>query len=350
MRPLTFLLIFVSASFLIACETQVDIHIEGEESAVVFGFLDPTLDTQFVKITHTFLTDGSAFDAAQIQEMSEYNDLEAYVIVYDGTDSVDSYLLLEKTVTDKDSGVFYYPAQTVYYFTEAVNNDYTYKLSFFGSGKEVESYSDVIGEFTEENSMLFPIVSLVVLYEANNTVYKNVFFRLFSSENTKRYEFSYLFHYKEIYLDGSIAEKTLHFKHSPFITESLLGNEFFEFRIDGLSFYIRVAGIILDQNNEENIDHRVIGKMDYIFEYAGEELNNFIVLETEPFTSWKPEHNPYSNITNGIGVWSSRGKSVFEGKTLSNSSIKEMVFGQYTGNLKFCSDDPAHNGTSLGCN
>ena len=88
--------------------------------------------------------------------------------------------------------------------------------------------------------------------------------------------------------------------------------------------------------------------MDYIIEYAGEDLNIFLELN-EPFTSFTPEQSPYTNITNGIGVWSSRGKKIFEDKSLNISSIREMTSGQFTGNLKFCSDDPSHDGTSWGC-
>ena len=353
MRPLTFLLIFILASFLIACETKVDIHIEGEESAVVIGLLDPTLDTQFVKITHTFLTDGNAFDVAQIQEMSEYHDLEAYVIVYDGSDSVDSYLLQEKTVTDKDSGVFYYPAQTVYYFTEPLNYDYMYELKFFGSENEVSSTTEIVGDFNTNISILFPTISLVEEFDFSGSKYQNKSIIIETSKNTKRYQFTFRYHYLEIYIDGTEIEKHLDFKYAPIITSTLMGSEMFEVVIDGNSFYQNLAGRILAQNNEENVLKRIIGKMDYIFEYAGDDFNTFIALNEPSTSSINIEANPYTNVINGIGVWSSRGNAVFIDREFSisiPSSILEMAFGQYTGDLKFCSDAPAHVGTSWGCN
>ena len=171
MRPITFLLVFVLAGFLFGCNTKVDLIEEGIESAVVYGFIDPDLDTQFVKITHTFLTDRNAFDVAQIQEMSEYKDLEAYVIAYDGNDSIDAYLLKEKTVTDRDSGVFYYPTQTVYYITEPINNDLSYELKFFGSDNEVSSKTAIVGDFNTNNSLESPIISFVSEFDVSGSTY-----------------------------------------------------------------------------------------------------------------------------------------------------------------------------------
>lgn len=349
MRTGILLLVYVLAGFIFSCNTKVDLIEDGVESAVVYGFLDPNLDTQFVKIIHTFLTDGNAFDAAQIQEISEYKDLEAYVIVYNGSDSINAYLLQEKTVTDKDSGVFYYPVQTIYYFTEPINHDLSYELKFFGSGNEVSSKTAIVGDFNANNTLLSPIISLVLEFDVSGSTYRSRLIRIESAKNVRRYEVRLRFHYSEVYTDGTIIEKYLDFKNAPIETETLSGGETYDVFIAGESFYRRVAGRILGQSNEVNVAKRIIGNLDHIIEYAGEDLNIFLELN-EPFTSFTPEKNPFTNIVNGIGVWSSRGRMVFEGKSLNISSIRELTSGQFTGDLKFCSDDPSHDGTSWGCN
>ncbi len=346
----TFLLSFLIVLFFISsCDTKVDLIDEGLETAVVYGFIDPTVDTQFVKITKTFVTEGSAVEGAMDPELSEYKNLEAYVIAYDGSDSVDSYLLMEKTVTDKDSGAFYYPVQTVYYFTDQVNFDYSYELAFNGSGNEVRSTSEVVGEFNDNNTINSDIVNLVALFDVTGSNYSNKKIEFPSSINAKRYEFTYRFHYREVYTDGTEKEKHMDFSDPAWIVLNSSVSEQIQFFIKGEEFYQAVAGRIISQNNEENIEKRVIGTITYNFEYAGDDLNTFIEL-SEPSTSINVEQNPYTNITNGIGVWSSRGRNVFENKTFSISSIKEMALGQFTGDLRFCSEDPAHNGTGWGCN
>lgn len=342
----TILIIVISIS---SCSTDVDLIEEGSESAVVTGFIDPTVDTQFVKITKTFVTEGSAVDAALDPTFSEYSNLTAYVIAYDGNDSVDSYLLQEKTVTNKDSGAFYYPVQTVYYFTEPIDFDYTYGLSFFGSDKQVSAFADVVGAFKNNTNIETPTINLVSFFNVNGSTYQSKNLVFIASKNVRRYEFTLRYYYTEQYTDGTSQEKFMDFTDPAWITGSLSGTEEVQFNIVGEEFYQAVAGRIQAQNNEANVDKRIIGRLTYTFEYTGDDFNTFIEL-SEPSTSINVEQNPFTNIENGIGLWSSRGSSFFDDKELSFSSIQEMAIGQFTTDFKFCSDDPGHNGTSWGCN
>jgi hypothetical protein len=352
----TFFLSTIIVLFLISsCETKVDLIDEGLESSVVFGFLDPTIDTQFVKITKTYVTEGSAVVGAQDPELSEYTNLAAYVIVYDEDgDSVNSHLLQEKIVTDKDSGAFYYPVQTVYFFTEMVDFDYSYEIGFMGSGNEVRSNTEIVGAYKNDITTNLPKVQFVDDFEIGATDYHFKGITVKSSRNTKRYEFTYVYHYREIYTDGTEKEKSMRFNKPAWVVpgsgNDLDGTESYEgFGIAGEEFYQAVAGRILAENNEENVVKRVIGNIDFIFDYAGEDFNTFIEL-SEPSTSVNVEQNPYSNLTNALGVWSSRGNTAFEDKPLTFPSIQEMALGEYTGVLNFCSEDPAHDGQSWGCN
>ena len=352
----TFLLSTLIVLFLISsCDTKVDLIEEGLETSVVFGFMDPTVDTQFVKITKTFVTEGSAIEGAQDPDLSEYKNLEAYVVVYDNDgDSINSYLLQEKIVTDKDSGAFYYPVQTVYFFTEMVDFDYSYEIGFTGSGNEVRSNTVIVGAYKNDITTNLPEVRFVDDFEIGATDFDTKAINVNSSRNTKRYEFTYKYHYKEIYTDGSEQNKVMTFRKAAWVVpgsgSELNGTKNYEgFSIDGEGFYQAVAGRILAENNEENVVKRVIGKIDFIFEYSGEDFNTFIEL-SEPSTTINIEQNPYSNVANAIGVWSSRGRTTFESKPLTFPSIQEMALGIYTGELHFCSDDPAHDGTSWGCN
>jgi len=353
--PFLSLIFLVVFGFLIgSCETKVDLIDTTKEKAAVFGFLDPTVDTQFVKITKTFVTEGSAVEAAQDPEISEYKNLEAYVVSYDGKDTIDTYLLQEKTVTDKDSGAFYYPVQTVYYFTEPLNDDYEYEISFTGSGNDVSSKVPVVGDFIPNITINDPTVKLVLQFSTSgSTKYiPKIIKDLISSKNVRSYEFTFRYHYKEVYTDGTEKEKFMDFKFPTWQTETLQGGEEHTYKIEGEAFFQFVANKIIAENNEDNVVRREIGTMDYIFEYAGDDLNTFMEL-SQPSTSINIEQNPFSNLNNAVGVWSSRGSSSFEDKIFElelSNSYKEMAIGQYTTGLKFCSTSPSHNGTAWGCN
>jgi hypothetical protein len=356
MRTWTYFLLVGFTILLYSCETKVDLIADGEESAIVYGFLSPSVDTQFVKITKSFITEGNAFEAAQDPSLSEYENLEAWIVAWDGSDSVTSYLLQEKTVTDKDSGAFYYPVQRVYFTDEIIIEDdndpqyeYDFEISFKGSGKNVHSKSKVVGAFIPNNTQAFEIISFVSLFDEVGSSYLDKLMKIDQSINVKRYEFRLRFYYLEMYTDGTEKEKYMDFNFSPWITEGLSGNESYQFLIKGENFYQGIENRLLAQDNEANVTRRVIGTLDYIFDYAGDDFNTFIEL-SQPATSFNSEQNPYTNISNGIGVWSSRGQAVFNEKKLHVKSIRELAEGQYTALLKFCSDDPGHAGLSFGCN
>lgn len=337
-----------------ACETKVDLVSEGEETPVVFGFIDPTLDTQFVKITKSFVTEGSAYDGALDPSLSEYESLEVWIVEYDENDSINSYLLQEKVVTDKDSGVFYYPVQTVYYTDEIIfeedddpKYEHDFEIRFNGSGKNVRSKIPVVGAFKPNNSQAFENISFVLIFDPSGSSYQDKAMIINPSENVKRYEFKLRYYYREVYLDGSEKEKFMDFKYSPWIVPNS-SSQPKNIPLSGENFFSGIASRLQTQDNEANISKRVIGELHYIFDYAGDDFNTFIEL-SEPETSFNSEQNPYTNIENGIGVWGSRGQTIFTGKKLDFSSIEEMVLGQYTIDYLFCSDDPGHTGLDVGC-
>ena len=338
-----------------SCETKVDLVAEGEESPIVYGFIDATADTQFVKITKSFITEGNAFQGAMDPSLSEYEDLDAYIVEYDGSDSVNAFMLKEKTITNKDSGVFYYPVQTVYYTDEIgfgesndPRYDHTFEIAFTGSGKDVSSKTDVIHPFVPSNTVLLSKVRLVTFFDPAGSNYTNLNLVVNQQENAKRYEFTLRFHYVEHYIDGTFEDKYLDFLVDDWITDGLSGNESQDMTIKGEEFFQRLANRIAAQDNEENVTKRVIRDCDYIFEYAGFDLNTYIELN-QPATSFNSEQNPYSNITNGVGVWSARGASMYD-KEIEIKTIQEIALGQYTYMYKFCSDDPGHTDQPYGCN
>ena len=67
--------------FIVACENEVDLNTDFEETTVVFGFLDKNADTQFVKISKTFIDDQlSAIDVAKQSDRLFYDTLEVSLI------------------------------------------------------------------------------------------------------------------------------------------------------------------------------------------------------------------------------------------------------------------------------
>lgn len=90
-----------------SCSTDLDVFSEAREAYVVYGILNPAQDTQFVKISRVFQTDGDAVLYAQ-----ENDPTTRGLLV---TLSMDTMVLqaTEVTYIRRDSGIFI-PGQVIY--------------------------------------------------------------------------------------------------------------------------------------------------------------------------------------------------------------------------------------------
>jgi hypothetical protein len=73
-------LLIVLAVFLLSCENEVELTTDFEEKTVVYGLLDQSQDTQFVKINRTFLEPNTnAIQLAKDPSNLKYDNLPVYL-------------------------------------------------------------------------------------------------------------------------------------------------------------------------------------------------------------------------------------------------------------------------------
>jgi hypothetical protein len=160
-----------------SCETEVDLTAPYASTTVVFGLLDPQADTQFVKITKTFLGDGNLNDYAMIRDSSEYKWEEFAALKIEeyatgNPNPIAIHNLQPITIYNKDvNGMFYGPEQTVYYFASpnGINPNATYKLvADFVSRPDVFAWTNVIP--SAEVFFQSPQTNLGLSFASTNTV------------------------------------------------------------------------------------------------------------------------------------------------------------------------------------
>ena len=105
--------ILVGILMLNSCSTELDVNAPYKEYTIVFGTIDQSVDTQWIKINKSFLGDGSAFDYAQIRDSFEYSDDDLIVEVqqWDEGQQVATFPLQQTVVNNVEPGIFYYPDQ-----------------------------------------------------------------------------------------------------------------------------------------------------------------------------------------------------------------------------------------------
>ena len=144
-----------------SCNTEVDLLADGDYVPVVYALLDSDADTNYVKITHT-LGSGDAILNADNPELSNYpGKLDVRLTEFCNGDSIRQIILDTITIHNKENGLFYAPAQKLYYTTERLGKNqqgkhYSYRLTAVLPDRTLTAKTDMVG------SNIFRITSSVI--------------------------------------------------------------------------------------------------------------------------------------------------------------------------------------------
>lgn len=379
-------LLIISAAilaFFSTCETDIDITGDYQKTPVIYGLLDISVDTQFVLINRTFLGSGDAFEAALIEDSMLYNNVDAEINYIANNGSAQSVTLTETVRCNKSTfGSFYSPCYTVYYipseelwsdwsptaFDADEYTDIVYTLDIMADGEQIIAETKISSTRgnTGSGTITFPPAGFVndVFFVNNFNVggssYQANGLRVTWNQgtgvvkNSIIHEVSIRFNYVEVMTNGDRISKSLEF---PFATkqQSIVNqSEVFEVNKTGAVFFQAVADRIV-QNPD--VSYREIGEIDYILKVAGVDYSTYLNIG-DPVSSVGQSRPSFSNINGGegVGIFSSRdlivrSKPLYPYSAMPpaiDDDLREMVRGQYTGDLCFC--DPTGTSVEFGCN
>lgn len=319
---------FLSFTFLVlttlfySCSTKVDLYADYKDIPVIYGLLDATQDTNFIRINRAFSGSNdnpiNANEIALIADSCNYpGKLDARIYRYSKAPSsfsdyvVEDFLVLDTmTIHDKQEGVFYSPSQKVYYSvtnqsnqnwaffkTNTSNKNYKYKLVVLKGNDTISSETGLVGG---EN---FDIMINQIFFTSMETdKQENVFFRL--ADNAVVYDVMMQFNYQEK-RGSQLIDKEVHWslgtKSKDEMTyDDVTGYPYFSCSRNALFNYLSSA----IGNDTINVE-RYIGDFVIYLSAGGDELYNYIQVNSpsEGFSQTIPD---YTNIKGGYGVFSSR--------------------------------------------
>tara|TARA_B100000963_G_C22617229_1_gene667983 strand:+ start:1251 stop:2375 length:1125 start_codon:yes stop_codon:yes gene_type:complete len=363
--------VLVGLAFL-SCKTDFDINAPYKPIPIIYGLLDQSKDTQFVKINKSFIGDGNNVDYASINDSLLFSNVSARVEQYaPGISSpFKVYDLQELWVGNLQSGIFYEDSQKVYYFVPdaPLNDEHLYQL--------VVSIDDVQEDITAQTRLLDgSSLSFDYLFSLSfginglnfadvNLGTSDVFYSPQIKWNTaprgKRYELTMSFRYNEITSNSSIP-KTIYWSLG---TQTSIGNgdalndsEKMFVNLSGEQFFEMVNSRLMDYPNEAQVIKREIVAVDFIVSAGNEDLNTYIEVN-EPATGVVTERPTFTNISgDGIGLFASKCEVAITGN-FSDGSILELCKGSLTSQYKFCIDSTDQittisnltGGVNVGCN
>ena len=295
-----------------ACSTDVELYADYKDIPVIYGLLDATVDTNYVRINRAFSSSNdhpiNAYEVALIADSCNYpGKLDARIIGYKigfGNQYMpfDTIYLDTMTIHDKDMGIFYAPHQKVYYTTEqfrqnANGADYRYSLVVYKGNDTITSETSIVGG---ENFKILTFQTSFISDSTSNTA--KISFK--PADNAAFYDVKMFFNYKE--------------KRGSTMENKQVKWDFGTKSIDELSYedgtYVVSYGMnSLFQLLEKAIGSDTIGVTRYFDEKpieiviaaGGEELYNYVQINSQAggLSQSVPD---YTNVNGGYGVFSSR--------------------------------------------
>ncbi len=326
-------LFFLGSIFLSSCETEIDTIAEYKDITVVYGLLNPNETDHYIRITKAFSGEGNANDMANDANNFYYADGEISVTIdeYDASGVFKKSFSLTRTVNEipKDNGVFDATQNVLYKFTEPnIKQDYTYKLKIVNNTleKEITSETTIANNPTLANQVQFEKGS-IKLANINGT-YLTHSFTIDPSFNTGRVKVNFIFNYTEHYTDFTNKNKQVKISLGEQKTTSTEGGEVLVYTIEGGNLFSAL------QNNipatVANLKSRSISNATLEIIAAGTDLSTYISVN-EPSTSVNQTKPEFTNLTNALGVFSSRNTTLIYSPSFLTQSTPEpeSLYGFY---------------------
>ena len=343
---------FLSISLIFSsCSTDFELNAPYETIPVVYGLLDQSKDTQFVKINRSFLGYGNNVDYAAVNDCTHFENVVAVLEEYNEFGNlIDHDTLKELMVGNLQPGIFYEDSQKVYYLetdNDSLKEENTYhlKVSVPDKGLNFDAETDLI----KGSWLNFKFQTILYLAGSGFKVadvdlattedgYLEQTLRWTTAERGKRYELMLRLHYTEVYNDLSEQEKYLEWNLGRQISVSSSGGEEMFKDVSGGSFFNFVETQLQNYENEDQVMKRVLGMdaIEIILTAGNEDLNTYMQVN-EPVTGIVTERPIFTNVNNGIGIFASK-YSTKVSTFLSDGSMLEICAGQKTSGFKFCCD------------
>lgn len=334
-----------------SCETEIKTNAEYKDVTVVYGLLNPNDTNHYIKITKAFSGEGDANDLAGNAANFNYADgeLEVKVDEYNASDVFVKSFVLARTVNEipKDGGIFSNTDNVLYKFIEPnLKKDFNYKLSIRNKvlDKDITAETKLVNDPVSSAQQM----AKIKLANSNGASLDHIF-AIRPTLNSGRVKVNFVFNYTEHYTDTNIApvNKQIKISLGEQKTTSNEGGEVLFFTLEGSSLFSALTSNI---SNVPNLKARNIGNGSIEVIVAGTDLSTYIAVN-EPSSSINQNKPEFTNLTNALGVFSSRNVKTFYTPSLSFSitspSIQNLYGFDNDGNINY-HDDTLKKLLSLG--
>jgi hypothetical protein len=336
-------LLVVSSLLFSACKKDFKLTSDWKEQMVVYGLLNQSDSVQYIRINKTYLGEGNAYSMAAQFDSINYKHLLNVRLEKWVNGSFKQALAVDTTTGIlQDPGVFANtPSQILYRVktpltgpgNPVLTDDAEYRLTVTNP---TSGYTA-----TAKTSLCGSMNTGLILSPSSATLSYNFFnpnpsspFRIHwqTAPNSKVYQPVLRFHYTEYTASGG-TQQFVDLNFGQYATLSTAGGEYIEVDLTYQGFLSFLNGSIL---NSTGVTKRVFGNCELIFYVASDEYNTYVQVN-KPVSSITGDKPTYTNVNNGIGLFSSRYtfQSHYYNKPLNNQTTDNASRDPLTCHLHF---------------
>lgn len=312
-----FFLSLIMLLFLGSCETDFDLNAEWKDITVVYGILNQNDSAQYIRVQKAFLGEGNTLLMAQEPDSNIYPGvLDVAIEEWNGNVLRNTFNLDTITIKDKEPGLFFYPELPLFYMQEEINPDYKYKLLITNreTGKVISSETELVGNY----SVSRPALNTQINFQVTGTDKKTFSWR--RAKNAGRYQMILRFNYLDVDTEtNDTIPRNVEWLSQIIKTSGATGIGDIEIVFTNETFFSMIM------NRVPKLDNviRYPVNVDIIVNAAGTELSTYMEVN-EPSSSLVQEKPEYTNIENGLGIFSAR-YSITSSHRLHFQTINRLV-------------------------
>ena len=330
-----------------SCKTDFDINAPHDKIPIIYGVLDQSVDTQFIKINKSFLgTNNSAYSS--VNDSMYFNNVTVKIEELDDKENVLTvFSLQEKFVpVAPGSGIFFTGQQKVFYFvpTSPLDESKKYRIIGEGDGKSFSATTNLINDFGFDLAFKNGTNSPLGIGWYNSGVYNPITPKWNQSPDGKLYDATVRLNYTE-HRNGVAT---------PLFVDWFMGSRnattsgFLSIKSNAESFFAFLSNSAVLQDTV-GVTKRVIGKIEFRITSVNQILKTYIDVN-KPNNAIAFDKPDYTNIEGGRGVFGSRYTSVLTSNQEFNDKTTDyLCFGGHTGDFKFCSNNNRYSSKTYYC-
>lgn len=324
-------------SIFAACDNEIDINAEYQDLTIIYGMLDPDMDTNYVRIQRGYLGEAAASASYGASDSLYYDSADVEVIIREYEPGGESVL--------KEAPLIYDDSRALEPGLFTAEGFHLYRIPADFSISRTKEYEVVVTRKEDQStaSARTGIVGTLDLNQPREPLNQRFFDgriefdveQNLSGSNPQAtlkmaaYQTILYFHYKEVDLDSKsevfkTEEIRLPLEESSFDDQNLF--------FSGNQLNAALAGRISKDPSKrtlrffQSLDLRIVG--------ASEELMTYIDLN-KPSTGVNQNRPQYQQVVNGTGILSSR-TEVFRSDILLQTSLYDrLVVSNMTCDLNF---------------